>query len=174
MLTETQLWYKEHGICIDCGQEKVWHNSPRCRICLAKRADYARIYRETHKMTEEQRQKHNAKVRERKKRLKENGVCVQCGKRKVTGNHISCDYCLAKDRRKARQKADKQGKIPSFMRGNGYCSLCLKPVPNNEKQCERCKENSRKSLAYARTFITKEHRREWIGVEYSEAKNNRR
>lgn len=40
---------------------------------------------------------HKQKVKERYYWLKEHGICVRCGKRKIINSETLCDWCLKKE-----------------------------------------------------------------------------
>ena len=103
---EIYAWYKEHGICPRC--KRTWAAPGRvcCEECLKEK----RI--ETMKFGGE----YNArKCKERRERLKAQGLCVRCAKKAEPGK-VLCTKCARKNleaqqvrlmrRRIARESAD--------------------------------------------------------------------
>ena len=145
-------WYKSHGICVSCGQENVAVSGETlCLQCKFKYRESNAQYYKIHKETL------NAKRKERYKKIyaerKEKGLCPKCGKRNPEPGKSRCCVCNAKDRRQYKKKARENGVIPRYMFGNGeYCYTCGKPA-NGAKLCPKCLETSRRTIAYARTFV---------------------
>lgn len=81
----------------------------------------------------------------RRAKLKESGICVQCGKLASREGKVTCESCGIKNSESMRkwQMAKKLER-----RENGLCS-CGKPVMQNFKTCESCKQKN-KSWYYKR------------------------
>lgn len=71
-------WLKQHGICVACASADAAPNRVRCPECAEKVNALNR--RRYDNMTEEERQKLNAEVRERRRGRVERGLCMECGK----------------------------------------------------------------------------------------------
>lgn len=84
---ENYAWYKSKGICPKCRKE--WASPERvfCAKCLKKKcAD-----------TMKHGSEHNAqKCKERRERLKAQGLCVSCGKPAVKGRSL-CAACARRN-----------------------------------------------------------------------------
>lgn len=150
-MSELRAWYKAHGICVSCGQQNAVQGETRCLECKFKYRESNSQYYVKHK------EELNRKCRDRGKQLyderKERGICVRCGKRKAQTGKVRCAVCLAKDRQAHIKKSRAEGVLPHSMLGNGeYCYTCGKPV-DGTKLCPKCLETSRRTIAYARTFI---------------------
>jgi hypothetical protein len=80
-------WYKSHGICPRC---RVKHGAPGgvyCEDCLVvKRKEMQKYFGDYNA----------AKCKERRERLKENGLCVYCSKPAVP-NRVLCASCAQKN-----------------------------------------------------------------------------
>lgn len=136
---ETNEWYSSKGICIVCHTENAQKGHKLCFRCLADK-------REKNKPD---RRCRNQYVKERYKRLKENGICVVCGKKEATAG-VRCLECNIKNIKSDKERRLKSGTIPRSLMGNGeYCSTCGKPTENGNKLCERCYKNSLQNIKKA-------------------------
>lgn len=96
---ERRAWYKENGICVECGQKKAFYKRVRCEDCLYKLS----LYKEP---TDESRKYKREWV---KKRI-EAGLCINCSRPVYHGSKRYCEIChsriKAKDRERKRKKAE--------------------------------------------------------------------
>jgi predicted amidophosphoribosyltransferase len=84
---ESYAWYKSKGICPKCRKEWAAPGRVFCPDCLKKKRD------ETMKYGGE----YNArKCKERRERLKEQGLCVRCARPAVEGR-VLCAECARKN-----------------------------------------------------------------------------
>lgn len=77
--------------------------------------------------------------RVRRQRLKEQGLCTQCGKVPPREDRTTCETCgnkLSKAMSKWQKKAKKE------RQGKGLCS-CGRPAPQGKKTCEECNEKNK-------------------------------
>lgn len=77
--------------------------------------------------------------KERRKRLKEAGLCVQCGETSPRKNKTTCEECGIKNS-KAMQKW--QNKKKKERQSKGFCS-CGRSTLENKKTCEQCSKKNR-------------------------------
>ena len=107
-MTDKELyeWYKSKGICPHCGKDKAVKGKIHCVNCLETFAVSQMIRRS--KLTEEQKQyEHDYCIAHHKKqyqKLKAQGICTKCKKRKASPGKVKCSICLAKDARYKRLK----------------------------------------------------------------------
>ena len=142
-MSEQYAWYKEHGICVLCGQKDAQKGYTRCLECRFKEREYARKSRE--KLTDEQKAEYNDKKRKAQSNLyqrrKEQGICVMCGKAKADRG-VRCSVCQNIVNRHKKEKSREQGTMPiELFRYPEYCSTCGRPVMQGKRVCERCYEN---------------------------------
>lgn len=83
---EMRSWYKEHGICIACGQTYAEPGRVKCKACQ-KDAD-AR-----HKRYDPDGSKHKAYVKALRDERRANGLCIDCGSPN-DGIHTRCKRCV--------------------------------------------------------------------------------
>ena len=146
---EQDLFCKSVGICIKC------HKVPADKgyiMCLQCRMDERERNKQRERPTEN-RQAEYAKGKQLRDERKANGQCPMCGRViKSYDNHVYCEYCRAKARKRERKEREKQGIVSNDMRGNGiYCAVCRKPVEHiGEKMCDRCRTNALKNIEKAR------------------------
>lgn len=153
-MNEYYDYYKSHGICVTCGQEKAKKGRVRCWRCLINQREHEAVYRDNR--SAENRERILADRREKASALraerKEKGLCPNCGREKKNKNYSWCEKCRASGKKSAENKRRSDGILPSGLRGDGYfCAVCLKPVENpNKKLCNRCAENNSVSIVKAR------------------------
>lgn len=82
------------GICPVCRTQKLYCKEKICPDCLIKSADSLRKYRSDN--TEKCREYNNSRSKERIAKLKEQGLCTRCGKRKATSGFSRCEICRNK------------------------------------------------------------------------------
>ena len=102
------------------------------------------------------------RTRNRYYRLKNAGICVQCGKRPIAPNsEVHCAECLQYKRRIAVERSRKKGCKPrESMDGVTWCKLCGKAPPvKGYKHCEKCLASLRRVTKIMRTRINKEQAR---------------
>lgn len=78
--TVLYYWYKDHGICVQCGQRDAEPNRVLCVECKAGRKP------------------DTEKFLKRYYRLKEAGLCVACGKALPVDGQLKCYECREKHR----------------------------------------------------------------------------
>lgn len=92
-------YYKSIGICPHCRQMKPAEGKVYCPNCLDEQALMQMKLRAT--LSAEQRadiyKRQNDHNRERYARLKAEGICPKCGKRKAKQGRVMCAYCGRKD-----------------------------------------------------------------------------
>ena len=139
-MQERREWFVKHNCCSECGKQDAYTigGKRRCFDCTEK---------EKHKkMTDEQRELHNKKEKERYYKRKENGICTECG-RKAEKGFAKCLRCLIKDRN--RHKSDD---VPRHERGAyGLCYICGKELNGQKnvdgkdsKLCKSCYQKMKK------------------------------
>lgn len=153
-MNEYYAYYKAHGICVTCGQEKAKQGRVRCWRCLINQREHEAEYRQ-HK-THEQKETAKAKRREREAALREDrreqGLCPNCGRERKNKKYALCDKCRLSAKKSAQKNRLDAGRVPNAFRGDGYfCAICLKPVENDgDKLCDRCRANNEINVAKAR------------------------
>lgn len=159
---ERYAWYKEHGICVRCGQEKAKENHVFCWSCLANMNDYSRIYYHSKDKprSDEQRERDKESCKCYVEKRNSQGLCWRCGLRPPIGKgkYSHCRICADKVAKQKRERERNKGSIPQILRGNGtYCFQCCKPICNGEKLCPECLERTRKHAEIAREYIDLEN-----------------
>ena len=139
---ETRKFNKEHNICTMCGHEIVYDGYSTCEICREKQKDYsARFYsKETESKKEERNKKQAEYMRDKREKRKEQGVCVECGKKLCASSKIHCiEHYLAN------KKAYKKIEIPREQRVDyGLCYTCGNEIDDKQyKLCNVCLERVR-------------------------------
>lgn len=94
-------FFKEIGLCVRC-HKKIMGTETLCPECRAIQAT------KTERYINKNRELHNEKQRiyrkERYTKLKEQGICVRCGKRNAIQGRVMCEWCLAKTLQYQKQK----------------------------------------------------------------------
>lgn len=153
-MNDYYAFYKSHGICVTCGQEKAKQGRVRCWRCLINQREHESEYRdqksadERERLLAERREKSAALRAERK----EKGLCPNCGRERFNKAYALCEKCRASAKKSAERKRRADGIMPNGFRGDGYfCAVCLKHVESEgSKLCNRCAGNNSISIAKAR------------------------
>lgn len=115
-------WLKQRGICVKCNSEYAEPGKIHCADC----AEYFRIKSNEYLHKPGEKQKIAARGKARYERLKENGLCVQCGKKPAYSHnghtYIVCYECYIK-RRKSSTKYLKEKKN-KYWDEQGLCIWC--------------------------------------------------
>ena len=122
---ERKQWYKEHGICPECGKYEIFPHESMCPECNAKRqtreekrAEYSRNYQK--------------QLREKRKAA---GICVECGKSPTEDGSYICSACKEK-RNIARKKKPKKYVVANRI-SDRLCARCDEPALPGLRLCER-------------------------------------
>lgn len=141
---ESYWFFKKHGLCARCGKVSVFENETFCPECRVKRLEGAERYQKKHY------RKHRENVsrcnKKRVEKLKEQGMCVTCGKRKAVPGKTLCEICLMKKRDDYRKRNGYQ--IPRHERKSyGLCYICGKELEDkNRNICKDCTERAIQNL----------------------------
>ena len=78
--------------------------------------------------------------KDRRERLRADGICIQCGSRPVdNAGHSRCAVCRALNARRRRQLSARASRDTANQ--CGLCLKCLKPLADGEeKMCRTCRE----------------------------------
>lgn len=139
--TERRKWLIEHGICANCGQQDAEPHKRLCFECAEKNRKRAEKYRANLSSERKEEIKEQKKIhqKQRRERLKEQGICACCGHRKAMPNKTMCVECAIKDRRAGAKWRNTE--IPRDLRKElGYCYLCGKPLNKHHHFCDDCYE----------------------------------
>lgn len=139
---ELYQWYKEKGICVQCGSYKAAPNRVRCEYCLAKSAESSAKKREKQGTEERKKDNENHRIAREKRKLK--GICICCGKPQSVSSKCFCIDCRIKNQR--RNDRRKNG-ISRFERKNyNLCYICGKTLDRNGKLCSTCSKKATSNL----------------------------
>lgn len=119
-----------------CGKEKADKGRTRCLQCRFIHIEDARRWQEEHK--EQNAERNRQYQRERRAKLKEQGLCQMCGK--PAEGKTFCKICANKRTQKLNDKRHANGVMPREMMGDGtHCYFCGKPVEHKgDKTCNAC------------------------------------
>lgn len=97
---QKRILLKKLRICPRCGKNKLFGDEFHCPECAVKMAEWhAKRYRG---MPEEERkayiQRNTDSARKMKEKRRKEGICIRCGKRKVSGKYATCPLCRQKNR----------------------------------------------------------------------------
>ena len=148
---DSRKFAREHYLCTCCFKERTYGEERMCLLCKAKA--YERRQKRKEAMTEEEYKEFKLKYRdkdlEQKRKVKlerkENGLCVDCGKRKALNNRVRCGICLAKDRERhnLRNAMNRDiTKSKQYRLKNHLCYNCgtLLDKDNKNTVCNKCSE----------------------------------
>ena len=111
----TREFYLSASICPICRTNNIFEGEKSCPECKAKFA-----------MINANRKEYLQEInKSRYERLKQEGICVRCGKEPAAEGHVTCETCMEK--RRAKEKKDRQ-RNPKDKRGewitDGKCAQC--------------------------------------------------
>lgn len=161
-------YYKDHGICPQCGVREHAPGRVRCEICLARNAESKR--RQLESETQQQRNSRlssmNAYHKKMRSKRKDSGKCVWCGKPLSAYSTCFCPDCRIKNQKNNERR--KSG-IPRSERPlYGICYRCGKnPVISGRKLCQTCCEQSINALKLAEKSDKTAERRNYIRQQNS-------
>ena len=141
---ETRKFFQGIGLCPRCGKNKLFGDEKECPECTAMMYEINRRSRERRNIT------NMDYYRKDVARLKEQGLCRGCRKRKAAEGHTYCSICLARHRergREYRRKKDKVGLERSERPNYGFCYTCGKPLDRKGRACRKCTEIIKNNLS---------------------------
>lgn len=143
---ERYKWLKEHHICVRCKKEKAEEGKLFCLICKIDKREQEK----NRVIIEDQKQKNRVHKKRRYDILVAFGICPTCGVRIHKNGSIFCSKCGIKRNLQAKNKRIENGGTARELFGTaGICSVCGKPTVDSSKQCNRCLENSRRTIKIA-------------------------
>lgn len=134
--------YKRLHLCVWCGKQdaRTLIGKIYCFECNEKH-----IKHEKERLKDpEVRAKVNALQRKRTQSRKEQGLCINCGKRKALTGKSYCERCAIKIRERSLKKRRENGqkdRNEEVYKGN--CYICFAPAAPGYKLCEKCLEQAR-------------------------------
>lgn len=159
-------WYKEHGICPNCGQNEAAPGTVICASCKADRQWSRSILNRSSKCRETDRIYHQKRF----ERLRKAGLCLSCGKVKAETGLVYCRACRDRKNalnRKYRKKA-KYNKIGIPRGTDGTCVTCGAPVKDGYRLCEKHYDLACRNLElYARPALIEKRKHGKCGWDNS-------
>ena len=103
-------WYKSHHICVWCHRNDATKGMVTCLDCREKEHEYDRQRKQKALVNEtpEHKAKRLQVTKARRERLKAQGVCIWCGKRKALQGKQHCLECSIKRKRANREYKSKK------------------------------------------------------------------
>lgn len=144
---ELYAWYKQIGICPQCGTNKAAPNRVRCEECLAKQAESLNKRREI----SPRNTGHKTYTKNLREQRKENGLCIWCGKPICSTSTAFCIDCNIKNQRNNDRR--KSGIERSERHKYGLCYICGKPTADGKKLCEVCYKRSCDNLPESKDSV---------------------
>lgn len=137
-MTPLRSWYKQHGICPECGQREGFNGGVLCFECREKNQQKNIKYQSDPVRRERYNKTANARKNRQYYERKSAGMCTRCGKVKQEKGQL-CFSCWRK-RQKQREKA-KSGRLRRGMHfrdriERGVCMYCEAPVVPGKCFCE--------------------------------------
>ena len=168
IMDENYKYYKEHGICPQCGVREHAPGRVRCEICLAQNAESSRRHRDKENKEQRNERLSSVKIHHRKMRSnrKGNGKCIWCGKSLSDYSTCFCPDCRIKNQKNnEHRKSDiPRSEWPAY----GICYRCGKnPVVEGRKLCKECAEENIKNLKKANDSEKTKRQREYIKKQNS-------
>lgn len=146
---ETYEWRKSHNLCPHCGKNKPFENHVLCADCL-----YDTTIRNIgKKLTQEQRERDKQQKKEKKQYREEHSLCKNCGKPLTDLRYKNCVECRNK---MLKGQVKRIEPFRKRYREKEVCLSCGKPRIDGKFYCAECYQKQCESMAYARTFTSKE------------------
>ena len=133
-LRENRQFFKDNNLCRVCGKNKLFGDEKTCPECLAYMAEVNKKSREKHGGN-------SAYYKKDIKRLKENGICRGCRKRKVVEGKTYCEICLEKKRIRSqeyRRRKTVDGLRRSERPAYKLCYTCGSKLDREGRICQKC------------------------------------
>lgn len=135
-------FFRKNNLCPVCGKNKLFGDEKMCPECLAYMAEVNKKSREKHGGN-------SAYYKRDIARLKENGICRGCRKRKVVTGKTYCEICLEKKRirsKEYRRKKSGEGLRRSERPAYKLCYTCGNKLDRNGRVCQKCADILTKNL----------------------------
>lgn len=135
---QSRIYFKNIGICPQCGKYELFNEEKMCLECKAARANSSYKY-SLKQSTKDRHREYQKNVREY--RIK-NGLCTTCGKENDTDGH-TCSKCRKSDKLRHRKRPDvKYGEKSKREKWKelGLCSFCGDEREDGYKVCNKCHE----------------------------------
>lgn len=166
--TERAAYFKMNKRCVRCGKQDAYTliGKSRCFECAEKNKEYARLHHKKHRETD------NSKMRDRVSKLKEQGVCIDCGVREAVKGRTRCRNCLIKNSKAVKNKKGRIARTTTYYY-EGLCWLCCKnPTASGYGLCEDCLERARKRITKAQRMANDTKLRDERFIEMYTSKYN--
>lgn len=140
---ETREYLRNLGLCPRCGKNKLFGSERECPECRSTMYEINQRSRERRNVTAMDYYRKDIK------RLKEQGLCRSCRKRKVADGHTYCNACLIKHRERSKEYRRKKsiiGLVRSERPNYGFCYTCGDPLDRDGRICKKCAEKMTKNL----------------------------
>ena len=143
-ICDGDCFHCKYDDCInDKGIEAAVHDTERKKVYWDTHPDY--------------RKRQNLNNKKRYYRLKNAGLCVDCGINPAVTGRTRCYECRIRNERNNLKRVKKGREL---WRSNGKCYFCGEPALPGKKTCQRHYEIAVKSLSYAwNSTKSKEHQR---------------
>lgn len=162
-MDENYKYYKDHGICPQCGVREHAPGRVRCEICLAQNAESKQRQRDTENSERREARLSSMNTYQKKIRRerKASGKCIWCGKPLSAYSTCFCPDCRIKNQK--RNELRKNGIPRSERHTYGICYRCGKnPILPGKKLCKACYEQCINALESANKSEKTADRRNYI------------
>lgn len=134
---EIRAWRLSKGYCPRCGKERLWGDEKSCPECAAK--TYSQKLEWRQRLGDEARRKEKQSTLKHRKKMKELGLCIVCGKPAAPGRS-RCKKCALKNKLYRRRVRLERPGIPRAERvSRGMCYFCGDPLAQGKRTCEACR-----------------------------------
>lgn len=140
---KTREYLRNLGLCPRCGKNKLFGDEKECPECTAMMYEINQRSRKRRNITAMDYYRKDIK------RLKEQGLCRSCRKRKAAEGHTYCLVCLANHRKKSREYRKNKGKTGlerSERPDYGFCYTCGEPLDRDGRICKKCADTMTANL----------------------------
>lgn len=174
-IAETRAWLIQHKICISCRQRDAEPGKTLCLDCNIRAAERSRQWAQDLKEKDPElwRKKadhNNERHKERRKRLKEAGICYVCGKRPAEEGHPLCAWCLARNRKAANERYARTHRRKAWWECRSCTERALPGYKVCQKHYDKIVEMGRKGNLVSREKCRPYIGALWEGMKYDAGK----
>lgn len=145
-------FYKAHGICTYCTKERAVPGKTLCEDCLEKK-----------RVRERKRYENNPDLKEIHKKnfqkfyygKKEEGLCVNCGKKKAYNGSVFCYECMLRSKRVCKEYETNVRK--KYCKEIGLCTRCGAERVPGRTVCAECLKKMQECIEINRKNAKKEN-----------------
>lgn len=129
-------FYIALGICPVCNKNTLYGREKSCPECRARDAEYHVKRYEDPEQKKQMIQKSTESKKKRKQYRREQGLCIECGRRKPREGIATCSICRERINRQKRERYQGANLRKQWV-ADGKCYLCGDECEKGYKVCRK-------------------------------------